>query len=117
MLSHVFNSKKTVPVPQEHHLNTLKYWSIITAYGLAAAEGVRLTQEHIDILLWLRTQFDQQGSIDSIQVMQQLAVMYGPDGGEDYLHILFPKDPVVQSLRIAGLPVPEYQQDNLQLVS
>jgi len=113
--SSVYTSKAAVA--KNHYLDTLQYWSIISAYGLAAAEGIRLTQEHIDILIWLREQFDQHGHIDAVPVMQQLAVMYGPYGGKDFLHNLFPKEPIEQSLRIAGLPVPENTDEKLLLAS
>jgi len=114
MSSPVYTSKAAVS--NNHYLDRLKYWSIISAYGLAAAEGIRLTQEHIDILVWLREQFDEFGNIDSVSVMQQLAVMYGPSGGEDFLHTLFPDDSIQQCLRIAGLPVPELLDEKLSLV-
>ncbi len=115
MSSPVYASK--VALSNNHYLDTLKYWSIISAYGLAAAEGIRLTQEHIDILVWLREQFDQNGDTDIIATLQQLDVMYGPYGGEEYLQVLFPKAPLEQSLRIAGLPVPEQVCDKLSLAS
>ena len=111
MLSPVHTSKAAVP--NNHYLDTLKYWSIIAAYGLAAAEGIRLTQEHIEIVTWLREQFDELGDIDAVPAMQQLAVMYGPYGGEAFLHTLFPKDSIEQCMRIAGLPVPEFTGGNL----
>jgi len=115
MSSPVYTSEVTLS--NNHYLDTLNYWSIISAYGLAAAEGIRLTQEHIDILVWLREQFDEYGDIDIVPTMQQLAVMYGPDGGEDFLRALFPKAPIEQSLRIAGLPVPELDDEKLSLAS
>jgi len=115
MSSPVYTSKAAVS--KHHYLDNIKYWSIISAYGLAAAEGIRLTEEHIDILLWLREKFDKQGGIDIIPTMQQLAVMYGPDGGEEFLHVLFPKQPIEQCMRIAGLPVPEFSSEELSLAS
>jgi len=115
MSSPVFTSKATLS--NKHYLDTLKYWSIISAYGLAAAEGIRLTQEHIDIVIWLREQFDERGDVDIISAMQQLAVMYGPFGGEEFLHSLFPKETIEQSMRIAGLPVPEASARQFSLAS
>ena len=115
MSSSVYPSKTAIV--KQHYLDTLKYWSVIVAYGLAAAEGIRLTQEHIDILIWLREQFDELGVIDVISAMQQLAVMYESHGGEDFLHSLFPKGPVEQSMHIAGLPVPEEVREKLLLAS
>ncbi|VAW92502.1 hypothetical protein MNBD_GAMMA21-538 [hydrothermal vent metagenome] len=115
MSSPVYTS--TPAAQNNHYLDTLKYWSVISAYGLAAAEGIRLTQEHIDILNWLRDQFDEIGDIDIIPAMQQLAVMYGPYGGEVFLHTLFPGNVVEQSMRIAGLPVPGPEAEKLSLVN
>jgi len=111
MSSPVYTSKTAVTT--NHYLDTLKYWSIISAYGLAASEGVRLTQDHIDVLIWLREQFDEYGHIDVIATLQQLAVMYGPNGGESFLYALFPKEPIVQSMWIAGLPVADNEKLSL----
>ena len=114
-MSSPYTSKTAVTT--NHYLDTLNYWSIILAYGLAASEGIRLTQEHIDVLIWLREQFDKYGHIDVIPTMQQLAVMYGPNGGERFLNELFPKEPIVQSMRMAGLPAPDTENETLTLAS
>ena len=46
----------------KHFLSDLKYWSIITAYGLAAAESIKLSPLHLDVLMWLRQDYERNGS-------------------------------------------------------
>ena len=57
---------------QVHFLDNLKYWSLITAYGLAAAEGIRLTTEHIDVLYKIRTDYDRLGDVDIEMLFKKL---------------------------------------------
>jgi tRNA 2-thiouridine synthesizing protein E len=88
-----------------HHLANLKYWSLIIAYGLAAAEGIKLSQEHIEVLYWLRAEYDQSGCFETKHLLQKLENDFELKDGKQYLESLFPGEPVTQWLRIAGLPV------------
>jgi TusE/DsrC/DsvC family sulfur relay protein len=88
-----------------HHLQELQYWSLITAYGLAAAAGIKLNQQHIELLYWVRAVYDQTGRCDKDTLLMKLEKDFGTKTARDYLKRLFPSDPVSHWLRIAGLPV------------
>lgn len=80
------------------------YWSVITAYGLAAAEGIKLTAEHLDVINILREDFVNFGQpVSKKQILNRLEIIFAGQGGLEFLYRLFPLDPVMQAMRIAGL--------------
>jgi tRNA 2-thiouridine synthesizing protein E len=85
----------------------LAYWSVITAYGLAAAEKIRLTADHFEVLNKLREDYVLTGKArHAKQIANLLALAFEQRGGMRYLQQLFPDDFISQSMRIAGLPLP-----------
>lgn len=89
------------------YLATLPYWSVITAYGYAAAERVRLTAEHLEVVLYLRKYYAQYGPhYRTLHLLDVLSDAFATQGGYQYLYQLFPKGPILQATRIAGLPLP-----------
>lgn len=82
----------------------LRYWSIITAYGLAAAEQLKLTPAHLNMLEWLRQDYFQHGVTPIIRLVLRIENAFSRQGGVFQLLSLFPKGPL-QALKIAGLPI------------
>ena len=95
-------------LPEEiHYLDSLQYWSLITAYGLAAAEGINLTEQHIELILWLRADYDSFGTnYDEDFLLTKLEKEFGLADARLHLESLFPAKSVSQWMRIAGLPAP-----------
>lgn len=94
-------------------LHKLQYWSVITAYGLAAAEGLRLTEEHFEVIALLRASYREHGRLQSAhQLSQTLERAFASRGGLKYLYQLFPGGPVSQATAIAGLPAPRQSVDS-----
>ncbi len=85
-----------------NYLAGLQYWSVITAYGLAASEGIKLTEQHLEMLEWLRHDFDRYGVSGLPTFPARLDRTFAKQGGYILFHRLFPRDPE-QALRIAGL--------------
>lgn len=88
----------------EYFLSGLKYWSVITAYGLAAAEGIKLTPLHLNVLEWLRQDYERHGSSTIARLVLRIENALADQGGNLLLLSLFPKGHL-QALKIAGLPV------------
>jgi len=89
----------------------LSYWSIITAYGLAAAEGIKLSRGHFDVIEYLRDDYYRHGPRQhSGQLLDALERRFVERGGIRYLSQLFPNGSLSQAMKIAGLPLPEHQQ-------
>ena len=91
-------------IGHEQFLSNLKYWSIITAYGLAAAENIKLTPMHLDMLEWLRHDYEQNGPSTITQLVFRIETAFADQGGNLLLLSLFPEGHT-QALKIAGLPV------------
>jgi len=95
-----------------HHLEKLQNWSVITAYALAAAAWIKLNQQHIEVLYWIRAEYDQFGTSDMTTLLEKLERDFKIPAAIEYLEKLFPSDPLTQWLRIAGLPIYQVNQQN-----
>lgn len=96
----------------EGYLRELPAWSIATGRELAAEEHIDMTDEHWDVVCFLRERFLHEGQAKSgRQVVELLDERYAGKGGRRYLYTLFPNGPVTQASRIAGLPLPPYTTD------
>ncbi len=96
------------------HLTTTDFdeWDEEVAKALAAAEGLELTDEHWDVIHYLRERCRTEGTDCSArQVSQALAKRYADKGGKRYLYTLFPRGPVFQASKIAGIPMPAHVVD------
>ena len=91
------------------HLAELEPWSPGAARKRAGEEGLALTEEHWLVLYHLRERFREHGQAHSARdVLRELEPKFG---GRKRLYTLFPKGPVSQASRIAGLPLPPYSGD------
>jgi tRNA 2-thiouridine synthesizing protein E len=90
----------------------LKEWDDNRAREAAAEEGIELSDEHWAVINRLRDFYRDNGPAESGRVLSEmLDTEFADKGGRRYLRRLFPEGPVGQGLRIAGLPVPAYTED------
>jgi len=89
------------------HNNDTPDWNIDKANTLARAEGIALTNEHIDVIQYLRASYEKYGQIRHARTLTQaLEAKYANKGGLKYLYRLFPNGPVTQGCKLAGIPEP-----------
>lgn len=94
------------------YLAELEPWTRDLAEQLAGEEEITLTDEHWDIVHFLREQYRENGPMTSgPRLLRLLEERYAAQGGGKYLYQLFPKGPVSQASKIAGLPLPPYSRD------
>ena len=94
------------------YLLDLDEWSRDKAERIAAHEGVKLSEEHWQVIDLLREHFRVNGEVRTArELMTMLADAFAEQGGRRYLYKLFPGGPIHQSCRIAGLPVPSRSYD------
>lgn len=87
-------------------------WDMATAERLAAAERLDMTEEHWEVIRFLRDRFRRCGMAKSGRVLtEELEQAFSDRGGRRYLYGLFPHGPVGQGSRIAGLPLPAFTED------
>ena len=96
----------TVRTDSEGYLLDLGDWSEDFARALARQEGLTLTDEHWQVIRFLREYWQEQGVQPQVRVMiRHFAEVWGPARGNNhYLHELFPVGgPQKQGNRLAGL--------------
>ena len=87
-------------------------WNQDVAQALAKKENIELIEDHWDVISFLRNRYIEQGDPESARdVAEELGLHFSERGGNKTLRKLFPKGPVAQGSRIAGLPVPAYSED------
>lgn len=88
-------------------MSDLNHWSPKVAHRMAAAEGIILEEEHFAFLYCLRQHYRNCGPTWTAGALTRaLKREYAKLGGNRYLYELFPKGPITQGCRIAGLPLP-----------
>lgn len=96
----------------EGHMTELAPWSPQHANREAELEGIELNEEHWEVLFYLRERYRQRGNEDSArEVLRDLEERFSEALGRGHLYELFPRGPVGQASRIAGLPLPPHTQD------
>jgi tRNA 2-thiouridine synthesizing protein E len=89
------------------HNNDVPDWHIDKAIKLANAEGIKLTDEHIDVIQFLREAYEKHGPFRHARSLTQaLEAKYAEKGGLKYLYQLFPNGPVTQGCNLAGIEEP-----------
>ena len=97
---------KSIAVDSEGYLINLGDWSEEFAQTLAAHEGLELTDEHWQVIRFLREYFHEHGVQAQVRVMiRHFSGIWGDaKGNNHYLHDLFPiGGPQKQGNRLAGL--------------
>jgi TusE/DsrC/DsvC family sulfur relay protein len=86
----------------------LDHWSPRMANVMAAEDGVVLEDAHWQVIYCLRELFrTSSGDWTARRLTQRMERNFADEGGRRYLYGLFPRGPVVQACRLAGLPLPE----------
>jgi tRNA 2-thiouridine synthesizing protein E len=97
---------RAVHTDSEGYLLDLGDWSEDFARALARQEGLVLTDEHWQVIRFLRSHFHEHAVQPQVRVMiRQFSQAWGPERGSNHhLHDLFPRGgPQKQGNRLAGL--------------
>jgi tRNA 2-thiouridine synthesizing protein E len=87
-------------------------WTEDRAIELAAEENIQLSDAHWEVIYFLRDHCEQNGVTCSARlVLKAMTGQVKERGGKKYLYSLFPRGPVVQACKIAGIPLPPYSLD------
>ena len=99
---------KTVEVDEEGYLTDLNTWDKDIALELAKSENVEMTDDHWEIIDFLREYYDEYQIAPAVRVLTKaVGKKYGKEKGTSkYLYDLFPYGPAKQACKIAGLPKP-----------
>ncbi|SCZ58997.1 TusE/DsrC/DsvC family sulfur relay protein [Thiohalomonas denitrificans] len=97
---------------KESRLQDLGPWDEASVRERADAEQIELTPTHWDVLEFLREYYIEHGRAKSgRELVYELDDRYEGQGGRRFLYQLFPRGPVTQGCKIAGVPTPAYTTD------
>lgn len=97
---------KKIETDSEGYLRNLDDWSEEFAKARATEEGLELTDEHWQVIRYLRDYYDEHRVQAQVRIMiPHFGQEWGPERGNNhYLHDLFPiGGPQKQGNRLAGL--------------
>jgi tRNA 2-thiouridine synthesizing protein E len=111
-INKAINNARLLESDPEGNLFDLEHWSPLVAQQLAKVEKIDLTDEHWEIIIYLRERYRKQGMAGSArELLRELEEKFCAGRGRKMLYELFPGGPVSQASRIAGLPLPPYSSD------
>ncbi|MGP1959069.1 MAG: TusE/DsrC/DsvC family sulfur relay protein [Arsenophonus sp. NC-CH8-MAG3] len=90
------------------YLKNTKDWSESIAFLLAKQENIILTEQHLEIIHFVREFYLEFNISPSIRMLVKAIVKKHGEhiGNSRYLYRLFPKGPAKQATKFAGLPKP-----------
>lgn len=99
---------KTVTVDDNGYLVNLSDWTKDVASYLADKEGIKLTNDHWEVINFLRKHYAEFNNSPNAPLLIKIFTKEFGDakGNKDRLYKLFPKGPARQGCRISGLPLP-----------
>ena len=98
----------SIETDEEGFLVNLTDWNPDVALELAKGESIELTEQHWEVINFLREYYDEYQIAPAVRVLTKaIGKKLGPDkGNSKYLYDLFPYGPGKQACKIAGLPKP-----------
>ena len=97
---------KTIETDGNGNLVNYQEWDRDVAAALAAEDDIELTQEHWDVLEYLREEYMNNNNNQPMerQINKDMGKRWGKKISSKDLYRLFPKAPSKQGNKIAGLP-------------
>ena len=96
---------KSIELDDNGNLTDHNDWDEDVARALAAMDDLELTQEHIDVLNYLRTEYTENNEQPMERMINKgMSKVWGRKISSKDLYTLFPGAPSKQGNRIAGLP-------------
>lgn len=87
-------------------------WTRARSLALAEGEGIDFNDEHWAVVTFLRGNYLEHGlPITARVTAKALKQHFSAQGGNPYLHQLFPGGPVTQGSRFANVRTPAYATD------
>ena len=96
---------KSIETDGNGNLTDPAAWDEDVAKALAAEDGIELTQEHMDVLNYLRTEYLENNEQPMERAINKgMSKVWGRKVSSKDLYTLFPGAPSKQGNKIAGLP-------------
>ena len=104
---------KTIKTNEQGYLLNLDDWSEEFSSELAKRDGIELYVDHWELIWYFRDYFIENQSNPTMHtIVRTLGRIKGPrfhkqKEYEKHIYSLFPKDPIHQICKLAGLPMPQ----------
>lgn len=97
---------KTIALDGNGNLVNTADWDEDVGSALAAKEGIELTQDHWDVISYLREQYFDQGGAQPMErvILKEMAKRWNRKITSKDMYKLFPLAPSKQGNKVAGLP-------------
>jgi tRNA 2-thiouridine synthesizing protein E len=97
---------KTIELDENGNLTDPTQWGEDVARALAEKDGIELTQEHFDVLNYLRSEYFENNGEQPMEraINKGMSKIWDKKITSKELYALFPGAPSKQGNRIAGLP-------------
>jgi tRNA 2-thiouridine synthesizing protein E len=96
---------KSIETDGNGNLTDPAAWDEDVAKALAAEDGIELTQEHMDVINYLRSEYLENNEQPMERAINKgMSKIWGKKVTSKDLYVLFPLAPSKQGNKIAGLP-------------
>lgn len=97
---------KTIETTETGFLVNLEDWNEDIGKVLAEEEGIEMTQEHWDVVKYLRDEhFNNAGNEPNERtILKDMGKIWGKKVSSKDMYLMFPQMPSKQGRKIAGLP-------------
>ena len=96
---------KSIETDGNGNLTDPSVWDEDVAKALAAEDGIELTQEHMDVINYLRTEYIENNEQPMERAINKgMSKIWGKKVTSKDLYELFPLAPSKQGNKVAGLP-------------
>ena len=99
---------KSIETDEEGYILNLSDWSEDVADVLAKEEGIDMSENHWEVVNFLREYYDEYQIAPAVRVLTKaIGKKLGAEkGNSKYLYELYPYGPAKQACKYAGLPKP-----------
>ena len=99
---------KILETDDDGYLENISDWSTTVAETMAANDSIELTEEHWEVIRFLRDYYEEYQIAPAVRVLTRaIGKRIGKEkGNSKYLYELFPYGPAKQACKYAGLPRP-----------
>ena len=96
----------TIETTENGYLVNLEDWNEDVGKVLAEGEGIEMTQEHWDVVKYLRDEhFSNAGNEPNERtILKDMGKIWGKKVSSKDMYLMFPQMPSKQGRKIAGLP-------------
>lgn len=101
-----------VETNDQGYLCNLNEWSENYTKTVAAQDGVQLFNDHWELILYFREYYEENQTVPTMhKVVRELGKkntrFHNQKAYEKHIYSLFPRDPIHEISKLAGLPMPQ----------